>query len=433
MAEIRVSQKRGIKGVLIPPPDKSISHRALIISSLSKGKSLIKNLSRGEDCLRTKEIIQSLGIEIEGKEEGLIINGKGLFGFTEPEDILDCGNSGTTMRLISGVLSGQNFYSVLTGDKSLRRRPMKRVIQPLSAMGAKIQGRKKGDLPPLTICGAPLSGVDYSLPVASAQVKSCLIFAGLLAKGRTSIKEPVLSRDHTERMLTYFGAGLKKEGHFIKVEGRKEFLGSKLDIPGDFSSASFFLGGALLLQDSELKVENVNLNPTRTGLLKVLLRMGASIRVIEKGEKNNEPFGDIEVTGSSSLKGIKIEEEIIPTLIDEIPILSVVASLAKGRMEIRGAKELRFKETDRLKALSTELRKLGAKIEEREDGLIIEGVERLRGAKVSSYGDHRIAMALTVAGLVAEGETVVDDTSCISTSFPEFEEKLNRLVNGVRS
>lgn len=441
MDRIELSRAKRFKGELFPPPDKSISHRAIIISSLSKGKSLIKNFLRAEDTISTLNAFRKLGVEIQDSlippppllEKGgfsgeLIINGRGLYGLMEPDNVIDCGNSGTTMRLLSGVLSGNPFFSVLTGDESLRRRPMSRVIVPLREMGAEIIARSEDRYPPIAIKGGGLNAIKYAMPVASAQVKSAILLAGLYAEGETEVIEPFKSRDHTERMLPAFGAEVKVEGLHVTIKGGTELKGLEIHVPGDFSSASFFIVGALLIRDSEIIIRGVGINPTRTGLIGVLKEMGADIEISNTRDVSGEPVADIYCKRGRELKGITIMEEKIPALIDEFPALCVVATQAAGFTTVRGAGELRVKESDRIKAMAIELRKMGAKIEEFEDGLSISGKADLKGAMVESYGDHRIAMAMSIAALIADGTTTINNVSSVNISFPGFYDSLRRLT-----
>ena len=370
---------------------------------------------------------RSLGIEIEDKGSTLVINGKGLHGLSESSDVIDCGNSGTTIRLISGLLSGCPFFSILTGDSSLRMRPMGRVIKPLSLMGARISARDNDRYPPLAIRGGHLLPVTYNMPVASAQVKSSLLLAGLYADGETQIIEPVKSRDHSERMLPAFGADLKVEGLRITVRGGRELKPQDTEVPGDFSSAAFFIVASLLIPGSEITARNVGMNPTRTGLLNVLRQMGATIGITNLREVSGEPVADICCRGKAELRAVNVTGEMVPSLIDEFPILCVAAALAEGTTVIRGAEELRVKESDRISAIATELRKMGVQIEEYPDGMSIEGNESFRGAEVESHGDHRIAMAMTVAALNAQGKTVINGVSAVDISFPGFFELIRRL------
>ncbi|MFQ5722436.1 MAG: 3-phosphoshikimate 1-carboxyvinyltransferase, partial [Candidatus Aminicenantales bacterium] len=406
---------------------KSISHRALIFTSIARGKSVVRGLQKGKDCLATLNALKMMGIEMKAEVKGLVVYGQGLNGLREPSNIVDCGNSGTTMRLLAGLLAGQKFYSVLSGDRYLRERPMQRVVEPLRRMGGRVFGRKNGEFPPLTILGGGLKALDYSSPIPSAQVKSCLLLAGLYAKGRTSVTEPYRSRDHTERMLRFLGAKIEVNGLKVSVKGGDSFSGADIWIPGDLSAASFFIGGAAILTGSKLKILEVGLNPTRRGFIDILLRMGADIEILNLKKVCEEEVGDIEVRGGS-LKGTLVQGEAIPRLIDEIPILAVVACFAKGETVIRQARELRVKETDRIRAINIELTKMGAQIEEEEDGMIIKGVGKLEGAQCDSHGDHRIAMALAIAGLCARGKTEISDSGCIATSFPGFEETLEKIA-----
>jgi len=423
-----IERKGGLKGEVTVPGDKSISHRAVIIGSLAKGKTRIIEPSRGDDNLRTLNAFRMMGIEVdEPKVDQLIINGRGLYGLTEPEDVIDAGNSGTTVRLLTGLLTGQRFFSVITGDRYLRKRPMKRVVEPLSSMGAKIWGRENGNFAPLAINGTRLNPIDYVSPIASAQVKSAILLAGLYADGVTKITEPSLSRDHTERMLRFFGANLKRKDNSVSIAGGSNLEGRELEIPGDISSAAFFIVAALIIPNSEVFLKRVGVNPSRTGILEVLKKMGANIQLLNEYETWGEPVADILVK-TSRLKGTKIDGDLIPKTIDELPILSLAASVAEGDTVIKDAKELRVKETDRIKAVASELKKFGAEVEEFDDGMRISGKDKLMGCNCQSFGDHRIAMSLIIAGLMASGKTVVEDTSCIGTSFPEFRDKLFSLI-----
>ena len=428
MEKTVIERKGGLKGEVTVPGDKSISHRAVIIGSLAKGKTRIIEPSRGDDNLRTLNAFRMMGIEVdEPKVDQLIINGRGLYGLTEPEDVIDAGNSGTTVRLLTGLLTGQRSFSVITGDRYLRKRPMKRVVEPLSSMGAKIWGRENGNFAPLAINGTRLNPIDYVSPIASAQVKSAILLAGLYADGVTKITEPSLSRDHTERMLRFFGANLKRKDNSVSIAGGSNLEGRELEIPGDISSAAFFIVAALIIPNSEVFLKRVGVNPSRTGILEVLKKMGANIQLLNEYETWGEPVADILVK-TSRLKGTKIDGDLIPKTIDELPILSLAASVAEGDTVIKDAKELRVKETDRIKAVASELKKFGAEVEEFDDGMRISGKDKLMGCNCQSFGDHRIAMSLIIAGLMASGKTVVEDTSCIGTSFPEFRDKLFSLI-----
>ena len=428
MDRIDLSKAKSFKGEFSPPPDKSISHRAVIFSSLSKGKSIIKNFLRAEDPLSTINAFRTLGIKIEDTADEIIIYGKGIHGLREPDRIIDCGNSGTTMRFLSGILSGNPFFSVLTGDESLRQRPMSRVIIPLRLMGAEIMARYDDRYPPIAIRGKRLKPIQYTMPVASAQVKSAILLAGLYADGVTEVVEPFKSRDHTERLLPAFGAEIKVEDLSVRIRGGTELHGLEIYVPGDFSSAAFFIAGALLIRDSEIIIRGVGINPARIGLLSVLKEMGADIEISNIKDVSGEPVADIYCKGGRELNGIHITREKIPSLIDEFPILCVAATQATGITAIRGAEELRIKESDRIKAMARELRKMGVEIEEFDDGLNITGGSNLKGAVIDSYRDHRIAMAMSIAAIIADGTTTINDISSVSISFPGFFELLKKLI-----
>lgn len=433
---IKAAEK--LQGEITIPGDKSISHRAVILGSLAKGEMVVTNFLPSADCLATVECFRKMGVEIQmtnaeclmPNEGKIIIKGKGLYGLEKPREILYVGNSGTTIRLLSGVLAGQSFETTITGDESIQRRPMRRIADPLMLMGSKVEGRRSKDeiYPPLKISGGKLSAIEYLLPVPSAQVKSAILLAGLYVEGETVVTETIASRDHTERMLEYLGARVKRQGSRISIEGKHEFKGAEIEVPGDLSSAAFFMVAGAVMPNAECLMPNVGLNPTRTGIIDVLHRMGANLGVKDEQIICEEPRGNILIK-TSRLKGIKISGEIIPKIIDEIPIIVVAATQAEGITEIRGAKELRVKESDRIATMTSELKKLGAKITELEDGMIIEGPTKLKGATVKSYGDHRVAMALAIAGLVADGETVVEDVECIETSFPGFSKLLYTLTS----
>jgi 3-phosphoshikimate 1-carboxyvinyltransferase len=409
-----------LQGEIIVPGDKSISHRAIMFASLAQGESRIRGLLRGEDCLSTMQAFKSLGIEVvEAGADELIVHGRGLDGLREPTDVVDCGNSGTTMRLMSGILVAQPFFSVLTGDQYLRQRPMGRVIGPLSGMGAKILGREDHSKAPLAIDGGGLHPTEYHSPIASAQVKSAVLLAGMQIEGTTTVYEPHLSRDHSERMLRYFGAGLESFSGGARVTGRVALTGQDIEVPGDISSAAFFLVAGLIVPGSELLLQNVGVNPTRCGVIDILQQMGGSIELTNQRELSGEPVADLLVK-SSSLHGIEIGGSLIPRAIDEFPVISVAATFASGTTTIRDAKELRVKETDRIAAMCETLGALGGVIEPREDGMVITGRHPLTGGRVNSFGDHRIAMSLAVAALVAEGDVEIADTACTETSFPGF-------------
>jgi len=427
--ELVLEKVSKLKGNIFILGDKSISHRSLILGSIAQGETRIYNFLNSLDCLKTLECMQALGAEIElGKDNSVKIKGKGLYGLKEPKDILDVGNSGTTIRLLAGLLSGQDFYSVLNGDASVRKRPMKRVVEPLRLMGADIWGRKDGQFAPLSIKGSKLNPFQYTLPVASAQVKSALLLAGLYAAGGTIIKEPLLTRDHTEKMLEIIRADIKISPPEIKIKGGKELRGTDIFIPGDISSSAYFIAVASILRDSQIIIKQVGVNPTRTGIIEILKKMGAKIDILNYQIKSNEPQADLMIE-YSKLKGVEIKKENVPFLIDELPLIAVVATQAQGKTVVSGARELRVKETDRIKAIVSELKKMGADIEEREDGFAVNGPTRLQGAVCESYNDHRIAMSLAVAALLAEGKTVIKNSECIDISFPGFEKTLQNLIN----
>jgi len=434
MSALIITPAGPLKGTIAVPGDKSITHRAIILSALAEGDSTISAYCRGEDCLNTMRAFRAMGIQIEEGPEQLRVRGKGFWGLTEPRQPLDCGNSGTGIRLLTGLLAGQDFFSSLTGDESIRKRPMGRIVKPLREMGAKIAGRKGGEFAPLAITGSRLHGIAYDSPVASAQVKSCLLLAGLYAEGTTHITEPRRSRDHTERMFRYFGIPLREDGLRLSVQGRPSvgWTAKPVVVPGDLSAAAFFMVGASLVPGSDVTMTSVGVNPTRTGVLEILTGMGANIQVLNRRDEAGEPVADLRVR-TAPLHGIRIGAELIPQTIDEFPILCVAAVLAEGETTISGAGELRVKESDRIATMTTELRKMGASIEETKDGLVIQGLgasktKRLRGAACTSYGDHRVAMSMAIAGLTAEGETKIQDADCIETSFPGFESKLLELL-----
>jgi 3-phosphoshikimate 1-carboxyvinyltransferase len=430
MSTLNIKPIKTLKGRINIPGDKSISHRAIILGSLGEGDTIIENFLKSTDCLNTLEALKSMGVSAEFKEGRLYLQGRGLRGFKEPKDIIDLGNSGTSMRLLTGLLSALDFFVVLTGDESLKNRPMKRVIEPLSIMGAMIYGREENNYPPLAIIGNPkLKGICYKSPIASAQVKSAILLAGLYAEGSTSYTEPLPTRDHTERMLSYMGAEIEKRGLNITIKKTSCLKPPEiLNIPGDISSASFFIVLAVLLEDSYLFIPNIGLNPNRIGIIEILKEMGGRIEILNQREECGEMVGDIEVRGGRKLKGVNLDYKIIPKIIDEIPIIALACCFAKGTTKITGASELRVKESDRIKNLVSELRRLKAKIKELPDGMIIEGENILEGGEVNSHQDHRLAMTLIIAGLVAQGETKIEDIDCIKTSFPNFTDLLFNLI-----
>jgi len=416
-----------LRGSLTVPGDKSITHRAIILSALAEGESLLSNYCQGQDCLRTAQALQAMGVSIDIGPDRMRVTGKGLDSLREPDSFLDCGNSGTGLRLLAGVLAGQDFFSVLTGDDSIRRRPMGRVVGPLREMGARIAGRRGGDLAPLAVTGAHLQGIAYQSPIASAQVKSSLLLAGLFAQGTTSVTEPALSRDHTERLFEYLGIPVTRHGLTVSLVGRPTFRAKDIPIAGDLSAAAFFLVGASLVPDSDVTITGVGVNPTRTGIVDLLRDMGARIDLVNLRMQAGEPVADLRVR-SASLRGIAIGPDRIPQTIDEFPILCVAAACAQGDTVITGASELRVKESDRIATMAMELRRMGVEIEERPDGMRIVGGRPLQGAACHSHGDHRVAMSMTIAGLVARGETTVEETDCVATSFPDFDEKVRGLL-----
>ena len=423
---IILGNKGPLIGELTPPGDKSISHRAVILSSLATGESKITGFLNGEDTLSTVNAFKNLGIEIKSNNSGLIINGNGLRGLSAPAKIIDAGNSGTTARLLLGLLCGQSFDSEITGDSYLVRRPMGRVVKPLELMGAEIKGKNGSDNLPLRVKGHKLNGISYKLPVASAQVKSALILAGLYAKGITEIIEPQKTRDHTERMLRHFGVNIEISDNNIKVGDCENYIASELIIPSDISSAAFFIVAALINEGSELLIRNVGLNPERTGVIEILDKMGGNIEVLDQREECGEPVGDLLIK-SSSLKGVEIKGDLIPRAIDELPVVAVASCFAEGNTTIKNAGELRVKETDRIKAMTSELKKLGAKITELDDGMTIEGTHALKGSECESWGDHRVAMSVAVAATRADGETTINDSETVNISYPDYFVTLEKL------
>lgn len=435
MTNLRIQGKKYVRGGIRIPGDKSISHRCAILGSIANGTTRVNGFLKGEDTLNTLEAFRAMGVDWRWEKEALIINGRGRDGLREPGDVIDLGNSGTSMRLLTGLVAGLDHVTVFTGDESLRNRPMGRVTGPLRLMGAQIDGRTGRDnkeLAPLKIRGRRLNGIRYELPVASAQVKSALLLAGLWAEGVTELKEPGPSRDHTEIMLGGFGARVEKSGEgWLRLVGGAgdDLVGQDITVPGDFSSAAFFLVAAAITPGSDLTVQKVGINPTRTGALEILRAMGADIIEENKEKSGSEHYADI-TARHSKLEGIEIKGDMVVRAIDEFPIIAVAASYAKGKTVIKDAGELRVKESDRISVMAGELAKMGAVVEELPDGMIIEGGRPLKGAEVRSHGDHRIAMALAVAALGAEGETVIENTGCIATSFPSFETLFEEVQQG---
>jgi len=421
-----LQSKNPLRGEISVPGDKSIGHRAVIFGSIAYGSSRVSNLSGGEDNQRTVQAFKDLGVKISTEGESLYIEGQGWEGLTAPKNIIDCGNSGTTMRLLSGVLAGRPFTTILDGDRSLRRRPMQRVIEPLNRMGAHLIGREGKGLAPLEISGGKLKGIEYPMPIASAQVKSAILLAGLQAEGLTIVDEPQNSRNHTELMIKGFGGEVMLDGRQVSLTGGQALSGRDVRIPGDISSAAFFLVAAALIPGSQVVVRGVGVNPTRDGVIEILRRMGAEIELVGVRIETGEPVADLKVTGGR-LSGVEIGSELAARTIDEYPILAVAAALADGVTAINGVKELRFKESDRISAMTEGLHKLGVDVEEREDGMTIHGRETLQGNKVRSFGDHRIAMSLAIAGLRADGGVEIDDAQCVDISFPAFFDLLDRI------
>lgn len=430
MTDWKIRKASALQTEIEVPGDKSISHRAVMLASIANGPCVIKGFLPSEDCRATVGAMRALGIQIEEPDEAtLIVHGKrGVF--QPPTGDIDCGNSGTTMRLLAGLLAAQPFRSRLIGDTSLSKRPMKRIIEPLTQMGARITAEGADGRPPLVIEGGELQPIHYYSPVASAQVKSCVLLAGLFTKGKTSVTEPIQSRDHTERMLEFFQVRPQTNDLTVSLHGHQVLESNDFTVPGDISSAAFWMVAAAAHPRSHVLIKNVGLNKTRTGIFDILVRMGARVREVIEVE-NGEPVGMVEIHGER-LKGVNIGGKEIPNVIDELPILAVAAALAQGRTVISDAAELRVKETDRLAAIAMNLRVMGAQVTETEDGLEIMGGEPLHGAKLRSFGDHRIAMAFAIAGLYAEGETIMTDTECVNTSYPGFYKELERLIREPR-
>lgn len=422
MNKIVTNANNGLQGSIEIPPDKSVSHRAVMFASIAKGKSVIKNFSKGQDPLSSLNVCRTLGIEAHFKNDLLIINSNAKL--SAPSLPLDCGNSGTTMRLMSGILAGQSFDSTLTGDESLSKRPMRRVIEPLTLMGAEI---KSNDYKaPLTILGKSLHAIDYISKLASAQVKSCVLLAGLNAEGKTSFTEPYLSRNHTEIMLKYMGANISTDKNKVTIQ-KSELEPRTIEICGDISSAAYFITAGLVVPNSKIILKNVGLNPTRTGIIEVVQKMGGNIKILDKKTVSGEVVGDIQIS-YSDLKACTIEGEIIPRLIDELPVIAVLATQACGTTIIKDAQDLRNKESDRIKAVVTELKKIGADIEETPDGFIITGKTNLKGgAELETYHDHRLAMSLYVAGLICEKAVSINGFEWVDISFPEFEKLFSKI------
>ena len=429
--ELFISGRDSYFGEVTPPGDKSISHRALIISAISESDVHISNLSKSLDVKSTMYVLRSLGTMYEQTGDRIIVEGKGINGFVEPTKVLDCGNSGTTMRMLCGLLAHQNFYSVLVGDKYLSKRPMSRIIKMLLEMGARIFARDNNQYAPITIKGSKLRGREHKLQISSAQVKSSLILAGLGASGSTSVTEPFKSRDHTENMLKYFGADIETRDVTVTIRPGRRLRCTNLEVPGDPSSAAFIIGLAIISKMAEVTVKNVCLNPTRAAYIDLFKRMGARIDVHIRGDSTGEKVGDIHAM-NSDLRGVNIYAEDIPTMIDELPIIAIVASKANGKTEVSGARELRLKESDRIRTICLELKKMGCNLEPKEDGFVINGPCEFKPARLSSHGDHRIAMSLAVAALCSRGESSIRNFECSSVSYPGFIDDINSISGEVR-
>ena len=423
---MKFTRTQRLRGEVTIPGDKSISHRAVMFGSLAEGTTEVTGFLRGADCLSTIDCFRRLGITVEDKNERILIHGRGLHGLSAPAQLLDAGNSGTTTRLISGILSGQNFETTLTGDASIQKRPMGRIMEPLSQMGASIESIRGNGCAPLRIQGRSLHGIHYTTKVASAQVKSAILLAGLYADAPTSVTEPALSRNHSELMLHFFGADVKSEGTTATIQPEPKLIGQKVQVPGDISSAAYFIAAGCITPDSELLIQNVGTNPTRDGILHVCKMMNANVTLLNENMDSGEPTADLLVR-TSSLQGCIIEGDLIPTLIDELPVIAVMACFAKGTTVIRDAAELKVKESDRIAVMTENLTAMGAKVTATDDGMIIEGGHTLHGAVVDSHLDHRIAMSFAVAALNADGETEILGADCVNISYPAFYRDLQKI------
>lgn len=423
-----ITKANSLKGEIKVPGDKSISHRGVMFGAISEGTTELTGFLDGADCRSTIGCFRAMGIDISQNADHVIIHGKGLHGLKAPSQMLDVGNSGTTTRLISGILAGQPFVSSLNGDESIQKRPMGRIITPLTQMGAHIRSIKDNGCAPLEIGGSPLKAIHYDSPVASAQVKSCVLLAGLYADGVTSVTEPVVSRNHTELMLSGFGADIKSEGLTASIVGNPKLIGQNIEVPGDISSAAYFIVAGLICENADLLIKNVNTNPTRAGIIKVAQDMGGNIELLNERIVSGEPVADIHVT-SSNLHGCEVSGDIIPTLIDELPVIAVMAACASGTTTIKDAAELKVKESDRIATVTENLKNMGCDITPTDDGMIINGGNLLKGTTVKTYLDHRIAMSFAIAGLVAEGETTFDNEECCCISYPNFFRTLNSIIN----
>ena len=425
MNSMKFTHTSSLRGELTVPGDKSISHRSVMFGALADGLTEIHGFLQGADCLSTISCFSKMGISIENQGETVLVHGRGLHGLTAPDSVLDCGNSGTTTRLISGILSAQKFDTTLTGDASIQKRPMKRIIDPLSQMGAKIESVNGNGCAPLHITGSPLHSIHYNSPVASAQVKSAILLAGLYADGETRVTEPYVSRNHSELMLSHFGADVHTEDTTAVIRPVKELYGQKIEVPGDISSAAFFLAAGLLIPNSEILIRNVGINPTRDGILRICKDMGADITLLNE-KTSGEPTADLLVR-SSRLHGTVIGGSVIPTLIDELPMIAAMACFAEGETIIKDASELKVKESNRIAVMVENLSAMGADVEETEDGMIIRGGKSLHGAVIDSHLDHRIAMTFAITGCMAEGETEILGAECVNISYPGFYDDLKRL------
>ena len=422
---MEIKKQTSLHGEITVPGDKSISHRAVMFGSLADGTTRITHFLNGADCLSTISCFRKMGIKITQKDSEILVHGKGLHGLCAPDSILDVGNSGTTTRLISGILAGQNFVSELNGDASIQTRPMKRIMTPLLSMGADIISIQDNGCAPLRITGRPLHAVHYNSPVASAQVKSCVLLAGMYADGITSVTEPVLSRNHTEIMLNYFGADVTSRGTTASIHPNPVLEAREINVPGDISSAAYFIAAGLLTPGSEILIRNVGINPARDGILRVCRNMGADITLMNVSH-DGEPTADLLVR-TSSLHGTTVEGDIIPALIDEIPMIAVMAAFAEGTTIIKDAQELKVKESDRIEVMTENLKRMGADIEATDDGMIIRGGVPLHGAVIDSHLDHRIAMSFAVAGTICDGPMMIEGAECVNISYPEFYQDLYRL------
>jgi 3-phosphoshikimate 1-carboxyvinyltransferase len=419
---------KSLKGEITVPGDKSISHRSLMLGSISEGRTRIKGLLRGADCLSTMSCMRALGVSIDDNGNEIVVHGVGLNGLKKPAQMLYTGNSGTTTRILSGILAGQPFETTITGDESIEKRPMKRIITPLSLMNADISSVNGNDCAPLSIKPSTLHGINYDSPVASAQVKSCILLAGLYADAPTTVTEPALSRNHTELMLRAFGADIETSGYSATVTPGNTLHGQDIQIPGDISSAAYFIAAGLIVKDSEILISNVNINPTRAGIIKVVKSMGGTIDILNERIVSGEPVADLYVK-SSHLHGTEIGGADIPTLIDEIPIIAILAANADGQTIIRDASELHVKESDRIKSISENLTRMGSDIMPTSDGMIIYGGARLHSAKIKTMKDHRIAMAFSIASLALDEDNSIDDMDCVNISYPGFFETLSSIIN----